>query len=208
MNRILARVAGLVLLLCCAVDSQAAIVRLSQSDFTNAAAGREVVEDFEGFTTGTKNNPFVFANARYSSPASPAVVNNANFGPTNRLISQNILQPRTFDLFPQGTTLFGMELFYRNPPDVFDVTVVGGSGTLNFSENGATIGSFLGFHDPAGLISVTIEDLGDPGTTAGAYSFDNVATSVPEPTTYLFLGSVCLLIAYHRRRRVASCDPG
>ena len=70
-----------------AEDAGAAITRLSAADFATAAAGREVVEDFEGFTPGVQANPFIFSNARYSSPSAPAVVNSAGFGPTNRLIT-------------------------------------------------------------------------------------------------------------------------
>ncbi len=80
--------------------------------------------------------------------------------------------------------------------------MIGGSGTLNFMEAGTSIGSFLGFQDSAGISSITIEDFGDPGTSAGAYSFDNLTTAIPEPSSYVFAATACLAIAYRRRRKV------
>ena len=92
-----------------AASAQASLIRLDESQFDAAAGGTAVVEDFEGFATGTHSNPFVFANGRYTSPvANISTVRIIDFwGPTNRLASATGEGVRTFDLFPAGTTLVG-----------------------------------------------------------------------------------------------------
>ncbi len=186
--------------------SYAAPTSLTQTQFNTAAGASALVEDFEGFSVGLTSNPFVFANGRYSTPNNPAVVNVPALGPTQRLVTNNELDDlRTFDLFPSGTTLVGMDLFYYDPLDLFHITVTGGSGILNISQDGSSLGAFLGFQDLLGIASITFSNQGLAGGGISNYSFDNIQTAsgseVPEPTSMALFGLTALGMGVMRRRK-------
>lgn len=183
--------------------SHAFPVALTQAQFNTAAGGSAVVEDFEGFSTGIKPNPFVFVNGRLTEGSLNSPVVGGGFGPTNTLFTQTIDQVRTFDLFPLGTTLVGMNLFYIQSSNLLDITVTGGSGTLNISQTGSILGTFLGFQDLLGIASITFLNQGTM-FGAGNYSFDNFQTvsaaSVPEPAGVVLFGLTVLGMAVAARR--------
>jgi len=192
--------------------SYALPMSLTQTQFNTAAGGSAVVEDFEGFSIGVKSEPFVFANGRYSTPTfTPAVINLPVFGPTKRLLTNDAAGDlRTFDLFPTGTTLVGLDLFYIDPPDTFDIVVTGGSGILNISQTGSSLGTFLGFQDLLGISSITFLNQGQVSST-GNYSFDNIQTAsgsnVPEPTSMALFGLTALGLGFAARRRRRKGNP-
>ncbi|MEQ9407601.1 MAG: PEP-CTERM sorting domain-containing protein [Fuerstiella sp.] len=194
-----------------ATPAHAGLIKLDESQFNAAAGGTAVVEDFEAFGTGSYASPFVFANGRYQSSvgnsAPVRILDQATWGPTRRLLSGAITDVRTFDLFAAGTTLVGMDVFYINPDNVFDVTVVGGSGMLNLSgQTGTSLGTFLGFQDALGITSIQFRNV-TPFAPSN-YSFDNVRTasiaSVPEPSslTLLAMGAITIFGCGRRRRRI------
>lgn len=201
--------ACLVILVASTVSAQAGLIQLDESQFNAATGGAAVIEDFEGFATGSYADPFVFANGRYNSSfvGTPVrIVDQSNFGPTQRLTGGGTNDVRSFDLFPSGTTLVGMDVFYIDPTNTFDVIVVGGSGTLNLSgQSGVSLGTFLAFQDELGITSIQITKV----TGASNYSFDNFQTAasapVPEPSSLalLGLGAVGLNGVCHRRRFAA-----
>jgi hypothetical protein len=184
-------------------SANAAPIVLNPAQFAGAAAGGSVVvENFEGYL-GIQPNPFTFANGRASSSTTPVVL--TGFGPTRRLSFQNIDPLRTFDLFPTGTTLVGFDIFYISNSNAFNITVVGGSGTLSlFGQTGASLGTFLGFQDSLGISSISIVNLGT-GNGFGNYSIDNFQTvaldSVPEPATLAVWSIVGLFGCGYRLRR-------
>ena len=192
-----------------AAPAHAALIKINESQFNAAAGGTAVVEDFEGFATGSYADLFVFANGRYDSSitsTSPVrIFDHPSWGLTRRLLSAGIADVRTFDLFPSGTTLVGLDVFYINPNNTFDVIVIGGSGTLNLSgQSGVSLGTFLGFQDTLGITSIQFRN-----TTPFApsnYTFDNVRTAssspVPEPTSLALLGMGAMTVTgYSWRRR-------
>ncbi|MGE0377876.1 MAG: PEP-CTERM sorting domain-containing protein [Planctomycetaceae bacterium] len=190
-------------------------VSLTQAQFNTAAGGSAVVEDFEGFMTGDQSNPFVFANGRYSTPGIARILDTGTFGTTKILITGNqITDLRTFDLFPVGTTLVGMDLFYISPLDLFDIMVTGGSGVLNISQTGSSLGTFLGVQDPLGITSITFSNPGQPtvpGSSVSNYSFDNIQTAsgseVPEPASVVLFGLTALGMGVVARRRRKQGNP-
>ena len=102
---------------------------------------------------------------------------------------------RTFNFFPASTQLWATDFNAFTPTDIFDITVVGGSGTLFLDDVGPS--SFFGFQDPMGLTSVAFEN-----QNLSNYTFDNVTTAVPEPSSALLdaaLGSREAVVEFLRR---------
>ena len=107
-----------------------------------------------------------------------------------------------------GYTLAGFQI-YSNI-NVVDVMVATGAGNFNFTFAPAK-NIFIGFYDPSGIQSIHIDpDQGDPSKNV-AMIIDNVLLqgaapegTVPEPTTFLLLGSGALgLLGGVRRKFVA-----
>ena len=199
-------IAFVVVVLSAITGARAEPLQLTSAEFAAAIGGSAVVEDFEGFTEGFKPHPLVFANGRYSNADGSQPLITTNFGPTKELADNSLEATRTFDSFPADTELVGMDLNYVFLDDLFDVTVTGGSGTLNISQTGSSLGSFLGFQDPLGITSVEFLNhghfIGGPGNTFGNYTFDDIQTSagvIPEPTSIALL--LISLATFMSRRR-------
>lgn len=191
---------------------QAIPLQLDATQFGAALSGASsiAVEDFESYTGTDQSNPFTFSNGTYTSAGSfPQVVSGGTFCGTlgdQCLLSQTILDTRTFGGFAAGTNLFGADLHFILATDLFQVNVTGGSGVLSFQATGASFSGFAGFFDALGLISISFLNLGTSGVGSGNYSFDNVTTAmatVPEPATLTLLLGGLLCFVLGRRRLIA-----
>lgn len=182
-------------------------VELTRAEFTAQTAGlTTIVEDMQGFTDKTGySSPVVLANGTYTA-LNPYVDSAWCPGPaTNVCIGSLDVEPRSFSLFPTGTTFWGTDISMPiSQGAVFNVTVVGGSGTAVFSRF-ATNPDFFGFTDALGLLSITFAEVPQPSITP-AFAFDNVTTAggpatVPEPATLVLLATG--LAGLHWRRKAA-----
>jgi hypothetical protein len=191
-----------------AADSATATpVALTRTEFDALAAIRPtVVEDFDSFDYGVQPTPLSIANGIYTaSGTAPFIYDSSEplgypqfckFGTGNCLTGVLFLDPgiervvRKFDSLPIGSIAWGVDLSRINGNDLFDMTVVGVSGTLtlNLFDFGGDR-EFVGFRDDQGLVSVSFANRGAAPLFQGAtnYSFDNVSVVVPEPSTSALL---------------------
>jgi hypothetical protein len=182
-------------LLACVFAAQAIPLVLTASEFGAQTAGlARTVEDLEGLPNPAPSSPVVLANGSYTS-SSPRVMALVDFcGDSDQcLLDAYIDRPRTFNALPSGTTFWATDLHLVNPNDVLDITVVGGSGTLNLTQT--PVGSFLAFHDQLGLSSISFRNVSVDGS--GTYSFDNITTAsgtigAPSSLPLVSLGLACL----------------
>lgn len=192
-----------------AASAQAIPLQLGKAEFTAAISGLEtIVEDFESTSPGAKSNPFVFANGRYLSTnrGSPYVWSSANAcgESADRCLSNSAITTveQIFSTFPLNTLYFGISLHSINGTDLFDISVIGGSGRLDLSRSPAS--DFFGFHDPLGLSSVSFRNRGtdheDLSRSWSYVTFDDVITAVPTPTTLLLV-----IVALGALLRARSC---
>lgn len=185
-------------LLACVSAAQAVPLVLTASEFGAQTAGlARTVEDLEGLTNPAPSSPVELANGSYTS-SSPRIMALVDFcGDADQcLLDAYIDRPRTFNALPFGTTFWATDLHLLNPDDVFDITVVGGSGTLNLKQT--LVGSFLAFHDELGLSSVSFRNVSVDGS--GTYSFDNITTvsggKVDAPPSFTLVGLGLVSLAW------------
>jgi hypothetical protein len=164
MNRLIVALAILCFLIQARIAAATPVVLLRE-DFAALQTGRStIIEDFQGFLEIGPQAPTIHLNnGTYSSPT--PFISQAVDG--SRLLFDECC-PRefaTFSDFPSGTiawsagisTLLFTERHY-------DITVVGGSGTLDFDHYSDTqffpfppqYPGFVAFYDPQGLVSVSI----------------------------------------------------
>ncbi len=191
--------------------ASAAPIQLNSAQFTAAIAGlTTITEDFEGFTAGSKTEPFTFANGTVSGfPVADSVVSDIPefcLDAGDQCLTRAIIDGvRTISALPAGTTLWAVtDFFALSSTDIFRIIVTGNSGTTTFELPGA---SFYGFSDPTGLISVSFINLFG-GFVEGNYSLDDIVTAgpaapVPEPATIslLVLGLAGIGVQRWRRRK-------
>ena len=185
-------------LLACISTARASPLVLTGSEFTVQTAGlARTIEDLEGFTNPAPSSPVMLANGSYTS-SSPRIMALVDFcGDSDQcLLDAYIDRPRTFSALPSGTTFWATDLHFVNPNDVFDISVIGGSGSLNLTQT--PIGSFLAFHDDLGLSSISFRNVSVDGS--GTYSFDNITTvsdrTIDAPASLKLIGLGLLSLAW------------
>lgn len=186
-----------VVLLGCSLAMSRAIaqpVQVSESEFTVLAADMaRITEDFERFPIGAIASPLQLRNGIFTGTPSIA----APWCIPSRCLTVG-LAPGTFSAFPNGTVLWSTRLIPVASTGDYIVDVVGRSGTQRFSLTDVPFsidGSFVGFHDPLGLLQVTFSL---PTAPFGAnYSLDNVVVAIanerPVGVPSLSTGGVLLL---------------
>lgn len=172
------RLASLTLL--AAAPAWASPTQLSRSGFDTALAPlTQVVETFEGFTSGFTSPTITLANATYTANA--PYVGVALGSSSKVLLNQTPDEPdRVFSNVAAGTTLFGLDLQAILREDELDLTVGDTTGSFTFRQTMAQLRSFVGIQDTAGLVSVSLRNLGTQYGAGlagmGNCSFDNVTT--------------------------------
>lgn len=190
------------LLLSSESNTHGAPVRLTETEFTSvfSTATNQQTETFEGFATGNHASPFTFLNGRMTSPptSTPRII--TGFGGNSLAADGSIGDPRVLNAFPSGTDLVGMNLFTFGTSNTYDITVIGGSGTLTLTNQSvADISNFIGFRDASGIVSITVDET--DGSVSN-YAFDNLQTAaVPEPSALFLLVATALVPVGFRRRR-------
>ncbi|WP_246116939.1 PEP-CTERM sorting domain-containing protein [Denitrobaculum tricleocarpae] len=198
--------------------AQATPIQLDAAQFTAQTQGLTVTtEDFTG-VSGEKPNPYSFTNGTFTG-RTPIVVGSGRSCPNSFWCLADAGRPqetKTISALPAGTQFWAAELSMESRTDnPFDITVTGGSGTLEITGLVMDKLNFLGFFDPLGILSVSFLN---KGTQVGNsrrysfYSFDNIRTAgglavdpvaVSEPGTLALLGLGLLGLGMLRRRKAA-----
>lgn len=198
--------------------AQATPIQLDATQFASQTKDLSVTtEDFTA-ADGLKPNPYTFKNGTFTGHT-PVIVGRGTSCPNSFwcLADAGLPQsPKTFSLLPAGTQFWAADLSIETRTDnPFDITVTGGSGTLEITGLVMDKLNFLGFFDPLGILSVSFLN---KGTQVGNsrqysfYSFDNIRTAgglavdpvaVSEPGTLALLGLGLLGLGMVRRRKAA-----
>jgi hypothetical protein len=146
--------------------------QLSRTQFETLTTGNSttLVEDFESFFIGLEVSPLTLLNGTATFTASvPNITDAITLCTSGKCMagSGDSRGLRAFDAFPVGTQLWGTDFAAFNSTDIFDITVVGGSGTLVLDD--VSPSDFFGFQDPMGLTSVTFQNVSPD--VIGNYAF-------------------------------------
>ncbi len=183
------------------------IIVSTLEDFETSVGTLGSNESFNGFSASVDVGSFVV------DASSPPICGGA--GSTACLYTpSSTFNVPTFTGFGVGTTSFGFELSALTDTNVFEVTIVGASGTAVTTVTGDGV---YGFGDGNGLTSITLRNLGDSSGT-GNFGIDNVITgvalqenaitdrlpalpeAVPLPTAALLLLTMLVPVSCLRRR--------
>jgi hypothetical protein len=155
--------------------TQAQPVQLTESQFQQQTAGlTSIIENFDAMPLGTPASPLQLANGKFYGE--PQIMNGL-WCLLSPCLTVGLTVPPEFTDFPAGTSFWSGRIIYASSGDVLEATIVGGSGTQSFvlpSTGFVTGGTFTGFHDPAGLHSVSFRLI--QGQTN--YSFDDVSVAI------------------------------
>ena len=191
-------------LLCVAAGAEAQInVYTDQAAFL-AAVGGYGVDTYDDLAVQLYASPFERTAGAYSYTASaPSGLYGATSGGDGWLTPNIDNETITFSNFTPGIVGFGGYFFASDingafvPNGTLLFTATDGS-TLNYTLNGATTTSFLGFVSSSPLSSVTLAAGGAYWPTANDVT---LAMPIPEPETYAMMLMGLGVVGWMRRRR-------
>ena len=191
-------------LLCVAAGAEAQInVYTDQAAFL-AAVGGYGVDTYDDLTIQLYESPFERTAGAYSYTASaPSGLYGAGSGGDGWLTPNVDNETITFSNFAPGIVGFGGYFFASDingaflPNGSLLFTATDGT-TLNYTLNGATTTSFLGFVSSSPLTSVTLTSGGNYWPTANDVT---LAMPIPEPETYAMMLMGLGVVGWLRRRR-------
>jgi hypothetical protein len=163
----------------CAVPTQ-----ISAAQFgTLVAEGSSITESFSGFSQGLHQSPLVLANGTFiGMPMLDLAPWCDSYYQSNKCLDIGFVDAK-FSQFANGTVVWGATIYYAGSGDQLQATVNGRGGVSVFILPPGTYdpnGTFIGFFDPDGLVSVAFHRSVPFGYNL---AFDDVTTSVlPIPT--------------------------
>ena len=151
--------------------AQAQPMQLTETQFQQQTNGLpSIVENFDALPLGTPASPLQLANGKFYGE--PQIMDGL-WCLLSPCLTVGLTVPPEFTDFPAGTAFWSGRIIYASNGDALEATVVGNGGTQTFvlPSGGFVIGgTFVGFHDPEGLQSVSYRLI--QGSTN--YSFDDV----------------------------------
>jgi hypothetical protein len=147
-------------------------VQLSETEFTSHTVGLPLlVETFDAFADGSHPSPLTIANGSFlgePSIGAPWCIN-------SKCLSIGF-NGGAFQGFPAGTAFWSSRVIPASSGDTIAVSVVGNGGTQEFilpAIDWSPEGTFVGFHDPQGIQSVSFRLVSGNVN----YSLDDVTTA-------------------------------
>lgn len=151
-------------------------VQVSEAEFQTLTAGKpRIVEDFNRFQSGDLTSPVVLLNGQFSGLPSIG----APWCISSQCLNLN-LATGVFSSLPARTEFWSTRLIPAGSNNnIYDFDVAGRGGTQRFTLSDIEFspqGTFVGFHDPQGILQVTVSlRTGGLGIN---YSLDDVTAVV------------------------------